>query len=83
MRQPQKLSNYTGSKHTNQDDYALSVDKDLKNIFLYLNDFPKVYKQAGIPTIPDNTIALAHNTTDGKYYFIVNIASVQKKVELI
>ena len=62
--------------------YAIDLDRDIFNLFQYVMNFPKVYSQNTIPTIPNDTIALWHDTLNAKYYWIVNIDGTQKKVEL-
>ncbi|MFC2086117.1 hypothetical protein ACFLQ9_00190 [Bacteroidota bacterium] len=44
---------------------------------------PKIYSQTTEPVIPNNTTAYWHDSTNSKYYLIVNFAGTQKKLELL
>ena len=62
--------------------YIRTVDRDLFNLFSYLDRFPRMFEQSSEPTIQRNTFAFWRDTDDGKIYLITNISANQKKIEL-
>lgn len=76
---PFKNSSLSGK---NYESFARNVDKDLKTICDYLNNFPRVYIQATEPTLANDTWCFWKDSDDSKFYLVLDIAGIQKKVEL-
>ena len=80
---PKKQSSYTGVKDLGQMvNYIKTVDKDLQNLFTYLDRFPRFFTQSAQPTLQRNTFGFWKDQDDSKFYLIANIAGTAKKVEL-
>jgi len=77
-----KQSNFVGFKNVNPETYIKTLDKDLLNIFTWLNRFPKTYIQAAEPSIPSDEMAFWKDSDNDKFYLLKNIDGTQKKVEL-
>ena len=82
MEKQIKKSKLVGFDQEKLRQYLVDLDRDIFNLFQYSMHFPRVYIQLLVPTIPNDTIALWKDTTANKYYWIINIDGVQKKVEL-
>ena len=79
---PFKTSNYASFKISKVEDYIKNIDRDLQQMFTYINTFPPLYTQGTEPTIGTDAVAFWKDSDDGKYYLIKDIAGTQKKVEL-
>jgi hypothetical protein len=82
MQKQVKKSKLVGFEQDKLKQYIIDLDRDVFNLFQYEMNFPRVYIQLTVPTIPNDTIALWHDTTANKYYWLINIDGVQKKSEL-
>ncbi len=81
---PKKLSNFTGLQNEEKlKQYITSLDGDVFNIVQYLDRFPRVFEQAGEPTLQRNTFSFWSDSANTKMYLIANISGGQKKVELL
>lgn len=79
---PFKKSNFVGFKIQKAENYLIDVDADLRTLFRFSADNPRMYTQSGEPTLADDTWAFWKDSDDDKFYLLLNIAGVQKKVEL-
>ena len=83
MQKQIKKSKLVGFEQEKLQQYIVDLDRDVFNLFQYSIHFPRVYIQTTAPTIPNDTIALWHDSSvANKYYWLINIDGVQKKVEL-
>ena len=83
MEKQVKKSKLVGFDQERLQQYIVDLDRDVFNLFQYEMTFPRVYIQTTAPTIPNDTIALWHDSSGAnKYYWLVNIKGIQKKVEL-
>jgi len=79
---PRKLSNFLPSVQRDSEQILSNIDQDLRNIFSYLEKFPRVYTQSAEPTLSNDDWGFWKDTDNSKFYLILNIAGTQKKVEL-
>lgn len=79
---PFKKSNFVGFDVQQPDKYLRDVDLDLRTLFRFSSDNPRMYEQSTEPTLADDTWAFWRDSDDSKFYLILRIGSVQKTVEL-
>ena len=80
---PKKQSNY--SQATDEDklkNYLTLVDRDLTNLFTYLDRFPRMFEQSAEPTLQRNTFGFWRDTDDGKIYLMIDISANTNKIEI-
>lgn len=82
-KKPYKKSNYVLFNHQKEEVYIRDVDSDLQSIFTYLSTFPPVYKQSTQPTLQSDSLGFWKDTSNSKFYLMLNISGNTKKVELI
>lgn len=81
---PKKQSNITRlDKPEVLKNYIRSVDRDIFNLFTYLDRFPRRFEQSAEPTIQRNTHAFWRDTDNEKFYLLLDFNGTTKKVELI
>jgi hypothetical protein len=78
-QKPSKKSHY--DRQSKEEQYVVDADRDLFNLVEYVKNFPKVYSQDALPTIPSDSIALWNDTVHSKFYWVVNIDGVQKTLD--
>ena len=83
MSKPKKISNLTTFEEDKLQQYIKVVDKDIFNVFQYLDTFPRYFEQAAEPTIQRNTFSFWSDSANTKMYLLCNISGGQKKIELV
>jgi hypothetical protein len=81
-KKPFKISGTASVESFGIKQYVNDIDKDLQNIFKYIQLTPRFYTQATEPSVLSNDFAFWKDTSVSKYYIVVNFNGTQKKVEL-
>lgn len=76
-----KTSNLTDSKEITKE-YVVDLDKDVFEVFQYIQKTPRFYSQTTEPSLLSNDFAFWYDSDDNKYYLVVDFNGTQKKVEL-
>lgn len=83
---PKKLSNFNVLDFSDMEkvkNYLNNLDRDMANIFIYLDRFPRFFEQGTQPTIQRNTFSFWSDSSVVKLYLLCNLAGGTKKVELV
>lgn len=83
---PKKSSNLTNAVFEDErslKQYIVDLDRDVFNLFTYLDTFPRFFEQSSEPTIQRNTYGYWSNTATASLFALCNISGGQKKVELL
>ena len=80
---PKKYSNLIDTEDIEKlKEYLKVLDKDVANLFNYLDRFPRFFEQGTQPTIQRNTFSFWSNSAASEMYLLGNISGGTKKVQL-